>query len=108
MKKISSKNQKIFIDTMKQELIKIKAEPFISDPLQFDLKTKYGIYWIRVDYDQTLVYSIFGRFVSPELAPLDFDGINYFSGKWNHHLGPEGKPETKAQIIIDRIKILLK
>ena len=107
MAKISLKNQKIFIDLMKSELIKIKAIPFISDSLQFDLKTKYGIYWVRVDYDQNICYSVFGRFVNPELAPLDFDGINYFSGKWNHHLGPEGNPKIKAQIIIDRIKYLL-
>lgn len=106
--KIPLKNQKIFIDKMKAELIKINAEPFISDPLQFDLKTKYGIYWIRIDYDQSLVYSVFGRFVNPDLAPLDFDGINYFSGKWNHHLSGEGKPEKKAEIIMERIKYLLK
>jgi hypothetical protein len=107
MKKISSKNQKIFIDTMKQELIKIKAEPFISDPLQFDLKTKYGILWLRIDTDQSSCFSVFGRFVEVSKVKYNlFDNINSYSGKWNHHLIEEN-PKNAVNQIINNYKFLI-
>ena len=105
--KVSKKNQSIFIETMKKELLKIGAIPYLSDPLQFDLNTKFGVLWIRIDYDQNICYSVFSRFIEVSTAPIHLDGINNFSGKWNHFLGPEGEPMTKAAIILDRIKNLL-
>ena len=92
---------------MLDELNKIGAEPFLSDKMQFDLQTKYGVLWLRVDYDNSICYSVFGRFVDPSTAPIHLDGINTFSGKWNHHYSPEGSPKLKAGLIIDRIKNLL-
>lgn len=107
MKSISKKNESIFIEVMKSFLIAAGAVPFISDSSQFDLDTKYGVLWIRIDEDQKHCYTVFTRFVDPSTAPIHLDGINSFSGKWNQHLGPEGNPKAKAIIIMDRIKQVL-
>lgn len=107
MKNISKKNQSIFIETMKNELLKIGAVPFISDCLQFDLNTKYGVLWLRVDEDNQSCYSVFSRFVDPSTAPIHLDGLNTWSGKWNHHYTSEGSPKLKTILLCERIQNLL-
>lgn len=107
MKVISKKNQSVFIEEVKSGLLNVGAVPFVSDSLQFDLETKYGVLWIRIDEDQKYCYTVFTRFIDPSTAPMHLNGINSFSGKWNQHLGTEGSPKVKAQIVIDTINQVL-
>jgi hypothetical protein len=107
MKKITKKNQSIFINEMEIGILKMGAVPFISDKLQFDLKTKYGILWVRIDDDNETCYSVFARFVDISSAPMHLSGINSFSGKWNHHYTSEGSPKLKTQLLLQRIETLL-
>lgn len=83
--KITKKQNNSFIELMKKELIKMGAVPFISDELQFDLKTKFGVLWLTIDYDNESCYSIYGRFVDTSNLP-DSDLVNSWSGKFNHHI----------------------
>jgi len=105
MKKISKKNESIFIDEMKKGLLNIGAVASVSDPLKFDFVTKYGNIYIRIDKDQDVCYSVFCRFLDVQSTPIHV-GANLFSGKWNHHFSPEGSPKLKAEFIINKIKSL--
>jgi len=84
------------------------AVPFISDPLQFDIKTKkHGILWLRVDDDNKSCYSVFARFVDPSMAPIELDGLNTWSGKWNHHLSGENHPFNAVSEVVQNLKFIL-
>lgn len=107
MKNISKKNQSVFINQMKEELLKMGAVTFISDPLQFDLKTKkYGVLWLRIDEDQSVLYTVYGRFLSTKNLP-DFENVNTWSGKWNHHLSGENHPFAAVSEVVQNIKLIL-
>jgi hypothetical protein len=107
MSNISKKNQNIFIEKMKDELLKIGAIACISDSMQFDLKTKYGVLLIRIDTDNSILYTVYGRFIEVEKAPVHlFDNINSYSGKWNHHL-TENYPVNAVNEIINNYKFLI-
>ena len=106
MSKITKKNQSLFINKMESELLKMGAVPFISDPLQFDLNTKYGVLWLRVDNDNSICYSVFGRFISTENLP-DFENVNTWSGKWNHHKSGEIRPLDVVSEIVQNFKFIL-
>lgn len=106
MKNIPKNNQKIFIEEMEKSLLQIGAVPFISDKLQFDLNTKHGVLWIRIDHDQTVCYSVYARFVSTENLP-DLPNVNTWSGKFNHHLNESLTPKEASSIIVNQFKTLL-
>jgi hypothetical protein len=102
MNHITKKQQNEFCKKMQNELQKIGAVPFISDALQFDLKTKkYGILWLRIDNDNSCLFSVYGRFIDTENLP-DLPNVNSCSGKFNHHLS--GTPEKVVNEIINNIK----
>lgn len=102
--KNSKKNQAAFIETMQQELNKLCAVPFISDTLQFDLETKFGPLWLRVDNDNYTCYSVYGRFIEPQRVTADIN-FNSFSGKWNFH--KSGDVGSVVQEIVQTIKTVL-
>ena len=106
MSKITKKNQSLFINTMESELLKMGAVPFISDPLQFDLKTKYGILWIKIDNDPSELYTVNTRFLSTENLP-DFENVNSWSGKWNHHFRKEYRPMEVVSAMVQNFKFIL-
>jgi hypothetical protein len=105
MKQIPKKQQNEFCKKMQNELQKIGAVPFVSDALQFDLKTKkHGILWLRIDNDSSCLFSVFGRFLNTDNLP-DLPSVNSYSGKFNHHLS--GSPENVVNEIVNSIKSIL-
>lgn len=101
---ITKKQSLNFIKLMQKELIKIGADPFISDNLQFDLNTNFGVLWLRIDEDNKTCFTLYSRFLEPEKAPkLDF--INGYSGKFNHHLTGEVKAVVAS--IISNINFVI-
>lgn len=105
MSNMSKKNQNQFVAKMQNELLKIGAVPFISDALQFDLNTKkYGVLWLRIDNDNSCLFSVFGRFLSTENLP-DLPNVNLWSGKFNHHL--TGPIDNVVNEVIFNIKSIL-
>ena len=102
--KITKKQSISFVQKMKKELQNIGAVPFISDELQFDLKTKYGILWLRIDDNNESCFSVFSRFVNKEKIP-NIEGINSYSGKFNHHL--TGKVDSVVFSVISNINFVI-
>lgn len=102
--KNSKKNQVAFVETMQHELNKLGAIPFISDPLQFDLETKFGTLWLRVDSDNDTCYTVFGRFIEPKRVTANIH-FNRYSGKWNFH--KSGNVLLVVNEIVETIKIVL-
>ena len=87
MKKNSKKNQEKFT----KEAIKIfhdkvkNAELDKYIPNAYNIKSKYGDLYIRIDDKHNYCYSIFTKFDNPDLAKEKFD-CNPYSGKYNFHI----------------------
>lgn len=97
-----------FSKVMQKELINLGAEPFISDKYQFDLNTKYGILWIRIDLDESDLYTVFSRFVDVETIPKHIQGVNTWSGKYNFHLSKKHNTVNEAvNYIFNNLKELI-
>lgn len=103
--KITKKESLSFVKNMTEELIKINAVPFISDSLQFDLKTKFGILWIRIDEDNHSCFTVYARFVDVKKMPKNVINVNSHSGKYNHHIS--GNVDGVVRSIILDFKNLL-
>ena len=115
MKKVTPKQSETFVHLMTKELIKLGATPFINesnivDRLEFNLETKGGNLWLRVDTDNEWNYTLFGRFDDVERAKNNITRglycLNEYSGKWNHHLIPQN-PQNAVYDLIEEIKQLL-
>lgn len=104
MKNILKKESVCFVQKMEKSLLELGAVPFVSDKLQFDLKTKYGVLWLRIDTDNKSCYTVYARFVDVEKIK-DLDFCNTYSGKWNHHLS--GNVDGVVRSIVQDFKSVI-
>jgi hypothetical protein len=85
MKKTSKKNMQAFNEEVISLLEKFGAtesDYYLSGG--YKLETELGNYHIKLDYDSSSIYSIFGRFENVEEAKR-YTNCNPYSGKHNFH-----------------------
>jgi hypothetical protein len=104
--KISKKDSVAFVSKTQISLTGLGAIAFISDPLKFDLETKFGTLYLRIDEDNGVCFSLYGRFIDVEKVTEDI-GHNSWSGKWNFHKSLNGTVKNVVDEILVNIKSIL-
>jgi len=110
MRTITKINSDKFVQRMNNELVKLGAIKVDNTLLQshfYELPTRGGKLYVRVDEENKYCFTVFTRFEDVEKAKtLNLRRMNEHSGKFNFHLGYLQPKQAIDEILYDLKKLV--